>query len=252
MTAPRAPGSTLPPALAQRLASGGWLRTAHRGAPQVAPGNTARSLAAAAEIGVDLVEVDVRRTADGALALWHDPDVHAGGRRLEIAATPLLELQRAVERESGEELLDLAGGARAVAGRAGLMIDLKGAGLAEEIVATLRACAVDTAVICGELWDDLRAARRLHPAIGTSLTLGVAWSERRAGPRLDDIDTDAVTVSWNHVDASFVRRCHERGIAVLVWTVDRPARMRRLLQLGVDGLTSNRPDLLAGLARRRT
>ena len=42
-------------------------------------------------------------------------------------------------------------------------------------------------------------------------------------------------------------RCHARGLAVLVWTVDEPELMRRVLALGADGLTSNRPDLFAAV-----
>jgi len=46
-------------------------------------------------------------------------------------------------------------------------------------------------------------------------------------------------------DPAFVARCHARGLAVLAWTVDDLSLMRRLLAMGVDGLTSNHPDLFA-------
>ncbi|HKI58830.1 MAG TPA: glycerophosphodiester phosphodiesterase [Trueperaceae bacterium] len=243
-------GRGLPAPLAERLAAGCWIRTAHRGAPKVAPGNTLRALEAAAAMGVDLVEVDVRRTPDGVLALWHDAAVGSGGR-LPIARTPYPELRSAVREALGEELVDLPAAAATVKGRAGLMVDLKEPGLVPDIVAALRAGEFEDAVVCGDFWRDLREVKQLAPALGTSLTLGVGWREGVAGPRVEEIDTDAVTVAWRHVNRDFLGRCHTRGLAVLVWTVDRPFRMRRLLRLGVDGLTSNRPDLLMSLEARR-
>lgn len=243
------PGASLPATLARRLAAGRWIRTGHRGAPRVAPGNTLRSLEAAAQAGVDLVEVDVRRTRDGALALWHDPEVHAGGRRI-VAETPFAELQVAVREGLGETLVDLPAAATALAGRAGLLVDLKEPGLVPAIVRALEASGFDNAVVCGEYWQDLREVKQLAPGLGTSLTLGLGWSEKVSGPRVEQIDTDAVTVAWWHVRGDFVERCHARGLAVLVWTVDKPRLMRRMLRLGVDGLTSNRPDLLMRLEDR--
>lgn len=245
------PGSSLPVALAERLAAGGWVRTAHRGAPRRAPGNSLQALEAAAELGVDLVEVDVRRTSDGALALWHDDAVEAGGRSLAVARTPFAELQAAVRGESGADLVELGTAAAALQGRAGLMVDLKEPGLVPDILARLREASLADAVLCGEFWDDLREAKRLAPHLGTSLTLGFGWREHGAGPAIEDIDTDAVTVTWRHVGRALVDRCHARGLAVLVWTVDSPGHMRRLLHLGVDGLTSNRPERLVALPEQR-
>jgi glycerophosphoryl diester phosphodiesterase len=239
-------GAGLPTALAQKIASGGWLKTAHRGAPQVAPGNTLRAIQAAAELGVDLVEVDVHRTKDGQLTLWHDEAISANGSTLDITTSTFGELAEHVEADLQEQLVDLSGAMRAASGKAGLLVDLKAPGLAEQIVREARAQSFTPLVVCGDYWDDLREVKRLAPEFGTSLTLGLEWNEK-GGPKLEAVDTDAVTVAWPHVDASFVARCHARGLAVLVWTMDDTALMKRMLELGANGLTSNRPDSLVQL-----
>lgn len=212
----------------------------------MAPGNTRRSILAALEFGVDLVEIDLHHSSDGRLVLWHDDAVPHRGRHLEIREHTFADLAAAVTEEYGEELVDLDRALGIAAGRAGLMIDLKTHGLAEHISAVLKKGEFSPAVVCGEYRDDLRLVRRLTPGVGISLTLDGRWSDRE-GPRLADIDTPAVTAAWSIADRGFVEQLHRRGIAVLVWTVDEVALMRRLLDLGVDGLTSNRSDLFSRL-----
>ncbi len=239
-------GRGLPRPLSERIAAGSWLRTAHRGAPHVAPGNTRRSILAALDYGVDLVEIDLHHSADGRLVLWHDDAVPCQGRHLAIREHPFDELAAAVAEEFDEELVDLDGALGLADGRAGLMIDLKTQGLAEHISEVVKRGKFSPAVVCGEYWDDLRTVRELTPEVGISLTLDGQWSEAK-GPRIATIDTPAVTVAWPLVNRGFVEQLHQRGIAVLVWTVDEVALMRRLLELGVDGLTSNRSDLFSTL-----
>ncbi|HEX5506597.1 MAG TPA: glycerophosphodiester phosphodiesterase [Thermomicrobiales bacterium] len=247
----RAVGRGLPAPLAERLAAGHWLRTAHRGAPTVAPGNSRAAIVAAAALGVDMVEVDVHATADGALALWHDDDLPAGDARLPLAATTLAELQR-VDLGRGERLITLADAMAAVRGRAALLVDLKADGLAEPIVATARRLDFGPVVVCGGYWGSLCDVKRLAPEIGTSLTLERHWRAWHGDDAIERADTDALTVDARLLgEPGLLDRCHARGLAVLAWTVDRPEDMRRLLALGVDGLTSNRPDRFAALLGSR-
>jgi len=237
-------GSGLPVALRERLVAGEWLRTAHRGATVGAPGNSRRAIVAATNLGVDMVEVDVHRTGDGHLVLWHDDVVVINGARVPIATATMAALQ-AVDIGHEERIIGLADGLDAVRGHAALFIDLKADGLAEQIVEIVRGCDAGPVAVCGRYWDSLREIKRRAPEIGTSLTLGHTWQQQHGDDVIERIDTDAVTVDWRIADPAFVARCHARGLAVLVWTVDDLSLMRRLLAMDVDGLTSNRPDLFA-------
>lgn len=235
-------GAGLPGPLAAKLAAGGWLRTAHQGAPTVAPGNSRGAIDAAVALGVDMVEVDVHRTADGHLVLCHDAALHAGDTSLSIAAATLAAV-RAVDIGQGEHVLTLAEGMETVRGRAALFVDLKADGLGAAIVETAQRLAFTPLAVCGRYRASLSEIKRLDHAVGTSLTLPRGW-ETLFGPEIiERADTDAFTVDHRVIDAAFVTRCHAAGRAVLAWTVDAPDRMRELLTLGADGLTSNRPDL---------
>jgi glycerophosphoryl diester phosphodiesterase len=242
-------GYRLPPALRGRLRAGQWLRTAHRGLPYVAPGNTAGAIAAAADLGVDVIEIDLHATADGRLVLWHDEEIPAPDQPVTIA-TATLDKLRHLDLGQGERILELADAMAITRDRAALMIDLKANGLARPIAETARQLNFAPLVVCGHFWGSMRWLRRHVPEIGISFTLDRPW-RRRIGQALIDRSADAVTVNRRMIDRALIGHYHNRGIAVLAWTVDDPAEMQRLLDLGVDGLTSNRPDLFPTLATPR-
>jgi len=239
--------SSLPEPLRGKLSRGEWIRTAHRGAPKVAPGNTLRSILAALEFGVDLVEIDVHRTPDGRLVLWHDDHITSGLNRYAVDRVEFSTLHEAVRKSLGEELIDLPQAILAVAGKAGLMVDLKADGLAGPIMDCARAATDTPIVVCGDYRDTLREIRASGRSIGTSLTLDRSYRLREGSPPPEEFATDAVTVAYQIAEGELIARCHDLGIAVLAWTVDELQLMRNLLAAGVDGLTSNRSDLFASV-----
>ncbi len=225
-----------------------WLRVGHRGAGGLEPQNTARSFERALACGADMVETDLRRAADGALVLAHDPHITGTDeRRWEVSERTLAEL-REVDLREGERILTLEDLLTLCRNRCAVMIDLKGEGFEAELVETLRRAAFTDVIIPGGSDSSRALLRELDPAIPLSLSLGGEWK-----PWLDDdffaaLETkyaDAVTWHDSLLDADIVARLHEGGRYVFAWTVDDPAEMDRLIQAGVDGIISNRPDLLS-------
>ena len=235
--------SALRPAAASAPA---FLRIAHRGAPAVAPGNTGGALLAALDLGVDLIEIDLHRTADGHLVLWHDPSIPIGRRKLPIARHPLAALRR-IDLGGGERVLELHEAMDLAHDRAGLLIDLKAGGLAQGIVACARERRFTRLAVCGHYWSTLRQIRALDPTIGIAFTINRAWQRLAAWSFLRRGQADAVTINWRQLNRARVGQYQALGLAVIAWTVDDPTLMRRLLAFGVSGLTSNRPDLFTTL-----
>ncbi|HUF33232.1 MAG TPA: glycerophosphodiester phosphodiesterase [Acidimicrobiales bacterium] len=228
---------------------------AHRGASAAQPENTLAAFRAAVDLGADGVELDVRRTADGALAVHHDATLADGRVVVEVAAVdlpstvPLLDaaLDACGDLVVNVELKDLPGEAghdpahpmvpavlRAVAdARAGNRVLIS----SFDVTAVDRVLALDAAMPTAFLAvfgaDPERGARLLDRC-------------RRHGHR---------TFHPIHVgvDAELVARCAEAGIALNAWTVDDPARIAELAALGVDGVITNVPDVArrALAARRR-
>src|SRR5215472_1200756 len=240
----RIPGQGLPAPLRDRITGGGWVRTAHGGLIAAGTANSLRAIRAAVALGVDMVEVDIHRTADERLVLWHDQTFPVGDTHIPIGETALEQL-RCIDIGDGERIIELSDALDAVNGRAALLIDLKADGLAAPIVADVQGREPQDVAVCGHYWETLREIKRRAPEIGTSLTLDRRWREWYGEGVIERIDTDAVTVDWRVLDPVFIARCHAQGLAVFAWTVDEPDLMRRLVALGVDGLTSNRADLFA-------
>ena len=94
----------------------------------------------------------------------------------------------------------------------------------------------------------LLATHATNPAIATSLTYDARELAALTAADAPEIPTDAVTVDYRGLTAEALAWLHTAGLTVIVWTVDDPATMRALIALGVDGITTNRPDLLAAVA----
>jgi glycerophosphoryl diester phosphodiesterase len=221
---------------------------AHRGASGSKPENTVAAFEEAARLGADMVELDVRRTADGALVVCHDahiPDLGpiVGLRRTDLpASVPTLP-----------EALDACGGmgvnieiknspvdpdydeGDAVAGAvAGLVLARRDQG--RVIVSSFNLASVDA----------VRAAStRIPTALLTVPALDQSWAIAIAAERGH--------AAWHphhtSVTAELMAEARAAGLRVNTWTVDDPARMLELAALGVDGIVTNLPDVALATLR---
>ena len=189
---------------------------AHRGASWDLPENTLPAFERAIEVGADYVELDVHAVHDGALVVCHDPP-RGGEPRLEEAI----------------ELL---------AGRIGIMCELKSPWRYRRHDVVRRAVKLlpDDAIVVS--FD----ARALQAVSGRRVLQHVGFGASiRAAARY------AWGVGFH--DARLTRRglakARRLGLATTVYTVNDPARMRELAALGVDGIFSDRPDLLRATLR---
>ncbi|MEX2211173.1 MAG: glycerophosphodiester phosphodiesterase [Gaiellaceae bacterium] len=245
------------------------IRIGHKGAAALAPENTLRSIERALELGVDMVEVDVVPLADGTLVLAHSDDlleVTHGAAPGRVTNESLAEL-----RVLAPELPTLDEALAFMAGRdAGIQLDVKAPGYEEPLVKavgrhglagrtlvsscyaeTLRTVArLDPRLRCGLTYPfDRRGVSTrsvLRPVVGTALRMLRAALPRRIGRLLARADATVAVLHYAVVSRAVVRRCHEHGAQVLVWTVDDPALCDRLAAVGVDGIITNDPRIFRG------
>lgn len=243
------------------------LRIGHAGAGHYAPHNSLESLALGLQMGADAIEFDVQACQDG-LVLLHDEDMaqFEGGQGA-VAGATLQEL-RALKTRDGARVATLDEALDLIKGRALMNVDLKGAGHESAVLDVLRdRGVVDDVIISSNIAASLRAVREIEPSIRTGIShpqnhsaagqpllrplvkLAVKLMRRTlplniAGV-IEDAHASAVMLNYHFVTVATVRRVHAAGKRIFVWTVDDVADIERIHTMGVDGITSNRPDLFA-------
>jgi glycerophosphoryl diester phosphodiesterase len=207
----------------------------HGGASALAPANTLRSFALAAEFGVDLVEFDVRM-ARGRLLLAHTVfDAFRPG---------CLELEEALRWAASE--LD---------GAIELVVDLKTPGIESAVVGALRRHRLlERSVLASQCPPILRRVRQLEPRARTGISVGGRFARRlqRWGEWREEVLGDlrrgryaALMVHHGLVDAALVERVRDAGAELHAWTVRGRDDAIALSRLGVDGIVTGDPRLLA-------
>ncbi|WP_226021541.1 glycerophosphodiester phosphodiesterase [Halomicrobium salinisoli] len=212
---------------------------AHRGFAGRYPENTLGAVRAAAG-HADLVEVDVRRSADGEVVVVHDETVDrvtgATGAVREFTAEGLAALD---VLGSGEGIPTLAAVCDALPARVGINVELKERGLAADVAAVLD--AADPGCVLVSSFDD-GALREMRDVADWPLAYIFQDAPEAGLDRARDLGCAAVHPHWRLVDGAFVATAHEAGLAVNAWTVDDAASARRARRAGVDGLIVDSPE----------
>lgn len=235
------------------------LAIAHRGGAAEAEENTLPAFARAAALGYRFAETDVQATRDGVAVVFHDDTLERmTGVAARVDALDWAELAALRTRGGNriprlEALLDAFPAMRFV-------LEAKADAAVPGMVAAIRGAGAMERVCVGAF--DARRTARLRAALGPEL----AWSPAHAGVArvwlagwglpLAAPDCAALQVPVEFrglpvVTRRTVRAAHARGLQVHVWTVDDPAEMARLLDIGVDGLMTDRPSLLKDLLQAR-
>jgi glycerophosphoryl diester phosphodiesterase len=243
------------------------LNIAHRGASAYAPENTLAAFRLALEMDADGFELDVMLSADCHLVVIHDDTVdrttNGSGpvRQKTLAELKALDAgARFDARFAGEriptleEVFDLVAGNRAFANVEIKTDSLKGDGLEEKLVALIRRYGLGERLLISSfnpfaLWRMRRLASDLPLALlyaeDQRIYLRDRWFAFLSCP-------DAFNPSYRMATPKHVRWAKSKGYHLYVWTVDEEPEMRRLTALGVDGIITNRPDLLRQVLARLT
>ncbi len=243
---------------------------AHRGGAGVWPENTLYAFRHAYELGVDVLELDVHSTADGQIVVIHDDSVdrtsNGSGKVEDMTLADLRKL------DFSTKFLPAANRASVQNGRVGILT-------LQEVFAQFPDCYInieiktDSPQFASRVIDlinwsgmiDRVLLNSFHPRIAKIIEQqaeGIAKGASKAEIRqmvilsrlgLAKLHRPAanayqVPVSRNGVEIvtpAFVRAAHDLGQEVHVWTIDDSTEMRRLLKMGVDGIMTDRPDILA-------
>ena len=210
---------------------------------------TIEAYARALETDAEYVEFDIRRTADGELAAFHDPRTRQGEALAAISYPQLCEL-------AGYPVPRVADVMTLIAGKATGHLDLKDTGGEEKVVEmALDILGPGNFVITTLEDESVAAIKARFPAVPAALSLGRDLSEvpraGRAAARLSELfpmrrlracRADWVAAHRRLAAAGVLARCHRAGLRTMVWTVDMDSEIRRwLTDPRVAVLITNRP-----------
>jgi glycerophosphoryl diester phosphodiesterase len=219
----------------------GVLRIGHRGAAGHAPENTLAAVAAGLALGVDLIEVDVQSTRDGALVIMHDKRVDRTTDGAGTVGELTLAEIRSLRAGNGDPVPTLDDVLRAVSGRAGMMIEIITPGIGAEVVRAVVASGFRGSVVYASfLHSELLAIRREDPRAATlALLEGVPVA---ATAFALDAQASHVGLSLDSTTPEFIAALKQAGLQVFLYTLNDPRDIDRARQLGVDGIISDYPD----------
>jgi len=228
-----------------------FLRIGHRGASAHAPDNTLLGIRQAAALGADMVEFDVRQTADQQLVLSHDDYLtDARGRIQFIGKNTLAELW-AIDLGQGERIPTLAEAIDLCQKeQLGAYIELKEWQCVPAVAQVIRKQKFAEQCIVGSFHPDwLMDLKVIAPELTTSILF--------TSPHLDavklaqSIQASFVHPCWGHLPnpgalltPEWVAHVRQADLGIICWSEQRPDEIAALRRLGVDGICSDAPELL--------
>jgi glycerophosphoryl diester phosphodiesterase len=235
------------------------LAFAHRGGALEVEENTPAAFAHAASLGFRHVETDVQASSDGVVVVFHDADMaRMTGEQARVCDCSFADLAK-IRTRRGEPIMRLEDALTSFPDLR-FNIEPKSDEVVRPLAEAIRRCGAIDRVCVGCF--DVRRTLLLRELLGERLcwspgyrgVLG-AWLAGWGLPvSVGGFPALQIPPAWRGIPIAtprFVAAAHERGIQVHVWTIDDEAEMERLLEIGVDGLMSDRPARLKAVLERR-
>jgi glycerophosphoryl diester phosphodiesterase len=231
------------------------LITSHAACKGHAPENTLAGIEAALRLGAEAIEIDVHCTADGVPVLIHDETVDrttdGKGNVHEMALDTVRALDAGARQFApqfnGVQVPLLAEAIELTKGKALLQIEIKQEGIEQAIAAVVRDAAAIAGCESHSFYPRcVRGMREAEPRMAAALLTDgrriVEWQDFFSFAL--SLGAQGVSVHYERADAQRVAAARRRSLTFMVWTVDDEADMGRMIDVGVDSICSNFPDLV--------
>lgn len=228
---------------------------AHRGASHLAPENTVAAANLAWELGADAVEVDIRLSKDNRLIVIHDKDTKrtcSEKKNHEIAKTPSMLLRdldagiRKGEEFEGEKIPYLSEIIETIPEGKTLVVEIK---CSKDVMPALKRSVEKSkkqkqiVFICFN-WQTILAAHETFPENKCYWLSGSKSNLKKRIQEASEVGLTGVNLNYSIIDEGVVALAKDNKLEVLSWTVDNPKEAKRLTEIGVTGITTNRPKWL--------
>ncbi len=223
-----------------------FLRIGHRGARSLEPENTLLSFRRAIELGVDAVEMDVRKTRDNKLVIIHDERVDRTTNGSGLVSEMTLEELKKLDAGKGEAIPTLDEAIGLCRGRVRMLIELKEDGMERDVAGELARHGVEgECEVISFKHSRLLRIKEISPDIRTgALFVGFPVRPHQLAR---DAEADLVVAQHSFVTPEFVELCHKNNVRVYVWNINDRETVKRHASFGVDGIATDDPRVFEGL-----
>ena len=218
----------------------------HRGCAGIEPENTLRGILKAIEYGVEYVEVDVRTCRTGEVVIIHDATVdrttNGSGYVRDLSFNELRKLNAG----KGERIPTLEEAIDIVRGKCGLIVEIKEEDVWRKTLEIIEEEEMVKNTIVASFYHTIvKDVKTLYPDI----KCGVIFTCEPVNPSILALDAKAEIIipNYNYITQKLITNAHKFNLEIIAWTVNRFEDGVRLLKQGVDGLATDRPDLMVKL-----
>ena len=241
---------------------------AHRGNSCCAPACTIEAIRQAIELGVDMIELDVRGSRDGVPVIIHNSTVDettdgtGAVSSMDLAQLKKLDAGSWKDKKyTGERIPTLAEVLEYSRGKANLSLDLKDESIIPAMIeAVQKANMIDEVVICGCHEPQSQKIWAIDPNFTVLLNTDSQLDDLAKKEGKSDFSREyirrtrkgklaALNVNFNFITPELIRHAHLHALPVWAWTVDEKEDMKRLIQMGVDAIYTNWPERLVSIQR---
>ena len=218
------------------------LKIGHRGARAYEPENTLLSFKKALDLGVNAVELDVRRTKDGKLVVIHDEKVDRTTDGEGLVRELTLEEIKQLTTEKGQKIPTFEEALGFLDKKVKILIELKETGIEEQVVQAVQERGlVENVLVISFLEEALRKVKALNKSIETGFIY-----VRHKNPIKTALELGAsyLLPLYRFTHTRNVQKAHENGLKIIVWTINKREEALEYIKKGVDGITSDKPDIL--------
>ena len=218
------------------------LKIGHRGARAYEPENTLSSFRKAIELGANAVELDVRKTKDGKLVVIHNADVNKTTNGEGAVNELTLEQIQKLVTDKDEHIPTLDDVLDSIGKKVKVLVELKEVGTEKQVLDMIQQKGLTDNVILVSFHEEvLKKIRELNQTITTGLIY-----VRHKNPVQAALDLKATYLLslYSFTHSANIKKAHENGLKVIVWTINKKEEVEEYKKKGVDGIASDRPDIL--------
>nr|MDO8134891.1 glycerophosphodiester phosphodiesterase family protein [Candidatus Njordarchaeum guaymaensis] len=216
----------------------------HAGGAAYEPENTIRAIRRSIEMKVDMVEVDVHATKDGQLVVIHDNEVDRTTNGKGSVKEMSLQEIRKLDAGKGEKIPTLQEVLATSRNIVGAMIEVKAPNIEKLLVDLIRRERMsDQVIVTSFMSDVIKKVKEIESKISTGQIF--AWKISNVAKKALELRVGMMVPAYELVTREMVNELHRSSILVYTWTVDDRRVAEKLIELGVDGIITNKPDLMS-------